>query len=397
MSENSTYEFLLNLPSLEVTQVSLNSDSLLISCQSKLGSGICPSCLQKSAVVNQRYRRRVSDLPVSGRKVYLDLEVRQFYCSDCGSHFSEKFEFVSEHSHTTTRLSNWIFMLCEKQSHLQVASLVGISTTQVANIYRRGAEAILTEYDRYSLVRNLGIDEIALRKGKGDYVCVLTDLDRGWVIDILPFRDKQRLIEHFKSKGSAFLAQIENVTSDMWDGYISVAMALFPNAQVIIDRFHVSMHLNKAVDEHRKDLRKADPKLEALKNTKWALLKNPNDLTQQEQEKLACVFESSPELEEVYEMKNTFKAIFDADFSKELALQQIDHWLEHAQLIANEYLNKFVKTFNNYKKWICNYFDQRLSNGVTEGCNNRIKTIKRQAYGMTNFANFRLRVLTQLE
>lgn len=121
------------------------------------------------------------------------------------------------------------------------------------------------------------------------------------------------------------------------------------------------------------------------------------DLTQKEKGKLIVVFKTLPILEELYEMKNTFKAIFDANFSKFFALEQIQHWLLQANVIANEYLNKFVKTFTNYKEWIYNYFDNKLSNGITEGCNNRIKTIKGQAYGMSNFDNFTLRVLTQLD
>lgn len=269
MSENSIYEFLLDLPLLEVTKVALDKHHLVINCRSKLGGGICPCCQQKTDVVNQRYTRLVSDLSISGRNVLLQLEVRQFYCSVCDRYFSEQFDFVSEHSHTTTRQAKWIFMLCEKQSRIQVASLVGISI----NIYKQGAEAILAACDRYSLVRNLGIDEIALRKGKGDYVCVLTDLDRGWVIDVLLFRDKQRLIEHFQSKSDTFLQQIENVACYMWDGYISTAMAVFPNAAIIIDRFHVTMHLTKAIDDQRKALRKANPQTEELKNSKWSLLK----------------------------------------------------------------------------------------------------------------------------
>lgn len=228
-------------------------------------------------------------------------------------------------------------------------------------------------------------------------MCVLTDLDRGWVIGVLLFRDKQRLIEHFQSKSDIFLQQIENVACDMWDGYISTAMVVFPNATSIIERFHVTMHLTKAIDDQRKALRKANPQTEELKNSKWSLLKKTDDLTQKEKTKLPDVFEVSPILEELYEMKNTFNAIFDANFSKAFATQQIDYWIEQTQVIANQYLNRFVKTFDNYKKWICNYFDQKLSNGITEGCNNRIKTIKRQAYGMANFRNFRLRILTQID
>jgi transposase len=397
MDECKFYEGLLNLPLLEVTSVELSKDSILISCCSKLGSAICPCCKNKVTKVNQVYRRKVSDLSISGRSVVLDLEIRQFVCLDCPRHFSEQFDFVSEHSHTTTRQSKWVFMLCQQQAHSQVAALLDMSNSQVAHIYQCEATAHLSSCDRYALVRNLGIDEIALRKGKGDYACVLVDLDRGWVIDILPYRDKDKLIEHFLSKGAAFLQQISHVTCDMWDGYISAAMAVFPNTTIIIDRLHVSMHLNQAIDKQRKELRKEDKDAEELKNTKWILLKNEDDLTTQEKEKLAKVFEYSPVLEELYTIKKTFKAIFDSTLPKAFLLSCITQWVEDAQWIANKYLNEFVKTFNNYKTWICNYFESKLSNGVVEGCNNKIKTIKRIAYGMANFENFKLRILTQTE
>lgn len=114
MDENSTYEFLLDLPLIEVTKVGLEEKRLVINCRSKLGSGICPCCQQKTSEVNQYYERKVSDMSISGRSVLLNLEVRQFYCSVCTRYFSEQFDFVSEHSQTTTRQAKWISMFCEK-------------------------------------------------------------------------------------------------------------------------------------------------------------------------------------------------------------------------------------------------------------------------------------------
>ncbi len=393
MEDCKFYELLLDLPFLSVSSVSFDSDKLVVTCHSQLGEGICPCCKKKTTKVNQRYHRSVSDLPISGSSVVLNLEVRQFICLDCNRTFSERFDFVSESTNTTHRQAKWVFMLCEKQPISQVAALLGMGYSQVAHIYQLGAESLISACDPYKSVRNLGIDEIALRKGHGDYACVLVDLDRGCVIDMLPFRDKERLIAHFQAKGEAFLQQIEHISCDMWDGYITSSKALFPNAKIVIDRFHVAMHLNAAVDEQRKEIRKTNKDVEVFKGIKWALLKDPKRLTVQDEEKLSKAFEQSSVLEEIYEIKNTFKAIFDAQFEYSFACQQIEHWLDYVELIANKHLNKFVKTFNNYKSLICNYFGTLLSNGVTEGCNNLIKTIRRMSFGMPNFENLKLRVL----
>ncbi|MBK8473051.1 MAG: transposase [Sphingobacteriales bacterium] len=91
----------MDLPFLSVSSVSFDSDKLVVTCHSQLGEGICPCCKKKTTKVNQRYHRSVSDLPISGRSVVLNLEVRQFICLDCNRTFSERFDFVSESTNTT--------------------------------------------------------------------------------------------------------------------------------------------------------------------------------------------------------------------------------------------------------------------------------------------------------
>lgn len=392
-SEKRIYETLLNLPMLEVISVKILKTEIEIYCESKFEEQICPTCLKKSKSVNQTYERRVRDMDLIGRRVTLIISSRQFHCEDCDRYFSEQYSFIGKNGQVTKRQEKWIFEICHKQGIKQVAALVGMGYRQVENIYYKYAEDLLNKQDRYGQVKRLGIDEFSLRKGHKNFACVLVDLDKGWVIDVLPSRDKKLLIKHFESKGIEFLNQIEVFTCDMWEAYVSVGRALFPNALVVIDRFHWMKHLSDAVDSQRKTLRKNDLEEECFKNLKWKLLKNPDSLSIKDQEALKEAFEKSPELEELYEMKNTFQAIFNADFSKTFATSQIQHWMEYAHKINNKYLNKFIKTFNNWKEWILNYFDGKYSNGVVEGLNNSIKVIKRKAYNMLNFDNFRARIL----
>lgn len=394
-TQNKIYEEMLNLPLVEVTKVEMNEKQVKIYCRSKLEEQICPNCLKKSGLVNQSYNRRIRDMDLIGRKVYLILEVRQFHCSDCNRYFSEQHSFVGKNGKVTKRQEKWIFEICHKQGIKQVAALVDMGYQQVETIYYKYAQSLVNMQDRYAQVSRLGIDEFALRKGHKNFACVLVDLDKGWVIDVLPYRDKKLLISHFESKGRPFLNQIEVLTCDMWEAYVSIGRALFPNALIVIDRFHWMKHLSNAVDAQRKSLRKEYPEEECFKNLKWKLLKNKADLSVDEQKELQIAFSKAAQLEEIYEMKNTFQAIFNLDYSKSLADQQIQYWIQFAQKLNNNYLNKFIKTFNNWKEWIMNYFEGKYSNGVVEGLNNAIKTIKRHTYNMLNFDRFRARILIE--
>lgn len=392
-NENKIYAKLLGISTLEVSLVELSEIRVDIYCQSKLNEGICPNCMKPCSEVNQSYTRIIRDLDLLGRKVFLHLEVRQFHCKDCDRYFSEKFEFVRKNSIVTKRQEKWIFEMCKKQTIKEVGALLDMGSHQVENIYYLYGESHLNTEDRYAQVKKLGLDEIALRKGHKSYACVLVDIERGWIIDILPSRDKAMLMKHFSSKGETFLNQIELVTCDMWAAYVNVSKTLFPNAQIVIDRFHWMKYLTKAVDSQRKLERKLNPESDELKGLKWKLIKNKNKLSKAEIEALKLVFKLAPELEVVYEFKNSFQSIFDCDFSKENARNQIEHWKNFAEHFGNKYLDKFIKTYNNWEELILNYFEGRYSNGIVEGLNNSIKTIKRQTYGMLNFEHFRTRVL----
>lgn len=396
-NENKIYEKLLGISTLEVNRVELSTNRVDIYCQSKLNNGICPNCLKQCSEVNQSYTRVIRDLDLLGRKVYLHLEVRQFHCEDCDRYFSERFEFVRKNSIVTKRQEKWIFEICKKQTIKEVGSLLDMGVHQVEKIFYIYGQKHIDSNDRYAQVRRLGLDEIALRKGHKSYACVLVDIERGWIIDILPSRDKSMLMKHLLSKGEKFLNQIEVVTCDMWDAYVNVSKTLFPNAQIVIDRFHWMKHLTKAVDSQRKLERKLNPELEELKGVKWKLIKNKNKLSESELEELEKVFESAPELEVVYEFKNSFQSIFDCNFSKEKARSQIEYWKNFAKQLGNKYLDKFIKTYNNWEELILNYFDGGYSNGIVEGLNNSIKTIKRQTYGLLNFEHFKTRILLYYE
>jgi transposase len=243
----------------------------------------------------------------------------------------------------------------------------------------------------------MGLDEIAIRKGHKDFVAVVVNLDTGEVLDLLENRTKVELLAYFKEKGTEFCKQIEVFCSDMWDGYVETAKQLFVNADIIVDRFHFFSHLQKAVDTVRKKLRKDHPKKEELKKIKWVLLKNEIDLTQKEKEQLSQLwtFEECQILKNIYEAKNAFREILEQKINVNEAKIKLDKWVTNAKNLGIECLNKFLEMLGRWEKYLLNYFKFRLSTGIIEGINNKIKLIKRRTFGFASFGNFRRVVIIE--
>jgi transposase len=162
---------------------------------------------------------------------------------------------------------------------------------------------------------------------------------------------------------------------------------------LVVDRFHFFAHLNKAVDNQRKKLRRKFKDKEEFKNLKWALLKNAEDLTPDQKKKLERAFLLAPELKLIYLHKEKFRAIFNQHLTREQGEKALNQWIEEAKRMKNTCLNRFLYTLNDWKDYILNYFIHRVTTGVIEGINNSIKVVKRMGYGFRNFANFKQRVL----
>ena len=397
MEANKLYETLLGLQNLTVTKVKLSKERLDIWCESDLSSNHCPNCLKQCSSVNKHTERTIQDLMISGRQVYLHLKSRQFICKDCNRYFHEKYHFVSKHERMTIRFENYIYKRCIGADLTYVSVQEDLHWNVVSRIFEKWSNKDLAACHLLEGVRALGIDEIALKKGHKDFVCVLVNLETGEVIDILEERTKEFLIAYFSALGRAFCEGIEVFSSDMWEGYINTAKELFPNATIVVDRFHFFAHLQKALDSCRKLLRKQFPDAEELKNVKWLFLRNRVNLSDAQKEQIDLLL-AKPEYEllaQAYEAKESFRAILEQDITPHQADIKLTDWVIQTLEKENKYLDNFVKTFTKWYQYILNYFDGKWSNGMVEGINNRIKMMKRRAFGYLNFQHFRNRVLIE--
>lgn len=393
MNELDFYEDLLGLSKLKLTSIEKSPTKFIFHCVHTKGVSNCPVCLEPTGKINQTEMRKFRDLKISEREVWLYIQVPQFFCPTCNRYFFDNPAWVMPGKSYTKRQSKWIFEMCEKQAFTQVAALLDMCHKTVERLFYSTAKQVINLPERYRKVCKMGIDEIALHKGKKDYACVLTDLERGIQLDVLPNRKKETLIAHFQSLGNEFCQQIKVVSCDIWKTYINVAKECFPNCEVVIDRFHVVKALNNVLDIQRKELRKEYKEEDCFKHLKWTLFKRSEKCDEQDIALLQNAFEKSWQLEEIYQLRNTFNAMFDIAPDQKALMKSLHSWIQHAQTLNYEPLNKFIKTLENWKAQIAAFANEKISNAVTEGLNNFLRYFKRISFGLPNFENMRLRIL----
>jgi transposase len=395
MTENEFYTTLLNLPNLVVDLVSFENSKVVIACHILIKEDKCVNCKKETTIVNQYTKRTLQDLSIVGKEVRLQIRVPQFHCEDCNNYFTHELSFADANKSYTHRQSKWIFELCNQQPFTEVGALVNLSNVTVQNIYFERAEQLINVKERFKNVRKIGIDEIAHRKGKGDFCCVLTDLERGIELDILPNRKKETIIAYFKALGTTISEQIEVLACDIWDTYISVAKVCFPNVQITLDRFHIVKALNECLDHVRKSLRKDYKNVEEYKKLKWILFKQPQNCSEEQLVLLGNAFKQSPTLNQFYIQRNRFNDIYNNAKDSNEMTNLLIIWIEQAQKLEHPILNKFIKTVRNRMQYIASYANTRVTNAVTEGLNNLIRHVKRISFGMPDFEHLRLRVLVR--
>ena len=251
----------------------------------------------------------------------------------------------------------------------------------------------------YPHVTVLGLDEVAPHEGQGNYRLIISAPEDGYVLDVLKDRKKETLEAWFDARGADWCAAVEVCCADMWDGYHEATQLKLPHARLVVDRFHVMKNLLDAVTHARRTIQKqADEQTaEQLKGCRWLLVKNRENLTTEELSKLDTMLAASPALNECYELKEDFRAWFNASHDRATAATELDVWLARVEASKLKALQSFTKTIGNWRERILNYFDGRHSNGFAEGVNLKIKLINRRAFGYRNFESFRLHVLVAFE
>ena len=225
------------------------------------------------------------------------------------------------------------------------------------------------------------------------YQVIITDLNNHSIVDILPKRDTQALIQYFKTFSKEAREQVKYIVMDMSPLFRLVMQTMFPHAHIVADRYRVCHLVDWALERVRKREQKGlVAQSRTLKYNRMVLMKNPNKLTESERIKLLEILHISNDLRRAYGLRLAFRRIFKI-YSIPNIERYIQLWLK---AVENSHLPEFSNFKTSFTSWfpqIVNAFVLPYSNGFTEGCNNNIKVLKRISYGLSHFERFRVRIL----
>lgn len=388
---------LIGLREFVVVDGRLTEDgAVLLQVELKWERARCPHCAAWCGSVVEYLPRQTRDLSLSGRKVYLQYEQRRFRCAGCQRSFVERLPSIdSVGAHYTKRYEEYVVRGVRTSTVQSVAQTEELHWETVQRMVARVAarQGLLLPPQ---VVRWIAFDEIALKKRHKLFSLVISAPEEGRVIDLLEGRTKEQLLAWlYQTWTKEERAAVEVVTLDMWDGYFYAALEAFPNALLVIDRFHVEKNLLAAISKLRRQWQKQWPEEQRkeLKGVRWLLVSNYDELSAAQKNELDRALDLCPELALCHWVKEEFRDWYEEEQEKAAAERKLDEWLSLAESLGSQALNNFVKTVRNWKDSILNYFEERASNGFAEGINNALQLLKRRAFGFRNFANFRLRAL----
>ena len=220
-------EALIQIPELSVSGYQIQSQAVLIFVEVQVRVGRCAKCGAITREINQYIDRKVRHLPVAGKPCDLMFQEYQFFCRPCRHTWIGPLDFLSPNQLYTKAYEQYVAERCREHSWQRVSTLADLGYDAVEGIYKRVLQRKLSAREGLE-VRVLGIDEIAQHKGHRDFVCVLSDIERGKVIEVLPSRTKAILEAYFDGLRPQQRAAIEVVSIDMWEADADVARMKVP-------------------------------------------------------------------------------------------------------------------------------------------------------------------------
>ncbi len=384
MLDNYFTEKLLGIQDAEIRKSDKNDNIIIIRLKRKAHK--CPCCGKYTDKIHDYRKQAVKDIPQFGAPFTLVYEKRRYVCT-CGKRFAEKNTFLPRYHRMSIRLIAFVqSLLKSSMSFKEAAKISGLSITTVIRIFDTiGIRS-------FTLPEVVSIDEFKGNTGGEKYNCIITDPVNHKVIDILPSRHKSDLSSYFKKIQSRTGTTV--FIPDMWKPYAEIADTYFKNAKFVVDKYHWIRQVFWAFDRVRKDIQKQFQKDYRVyfKHSRKLLFKRYEDLYETEKQQVVVMLSVSPTLYSAHFLKEMFLRVIDCK-DRDSAKKMLINWIENAR---DSGIPSFVKCAGTMQSWftgILNSFDTPYTNGFTEGCNNKIKVLKRNAYGYRNFKRFRKRIL----
>jgi transposase len=353
----------------------------------------CPACGGKNIVLKGGAVRRFRGLPIGGKKVTIAFRVPRIQCRDCNAVRQTPIDFADPRRSYTRSFAQYILELARMMTIQDVAIHLGVSWDVVKEIVKNDLQR---RFGKPSLrnVRQIAIDEISIGKGHR-YLTVVLDLETGAVVHVGHGKGGDALTIFWKRLRRCG-AKIEAIATDMSPAYIDAVMTNLPDAVLVFDRFHVMKLFNDKLSDLRRDLYRTTKdglEKDVLKGSRWLLLKRPEnlDVSRNEHERLEEALRLNAPLATAYYLKEDLGEFWEQEDQEEAEAFLLD-WIRRAESTDIRMLHQFARMLRFHAHGLLAYYDYAISTGPLEGTNNKIKTMKRQAYGFRDHQFFILKL-----
>lgn len=354
----------------------------------------CPECNSLNVVKRGSSYRKLRAAPIGLKKVWIRVNIPRIFCLECFCIRRIKINFAEKRRTYTRSFAKYVLTLTRVMSLKDVASILGVGWDLVKGIYKKYLKKRFSK-PKLKKLEYIAIDEISIKKGHR-YVTLVMDLKSGAVVFVGDGKGADALKPFWKRLKSS-RAKIKAVATDMGPAYISAVIENLPSTPLVFDRFHVVKLMNEKLSKIRRSLQKELKETmdkDVIKGTRWLLLKNPSNLSEDrnEKERLEEALRLNEPLAVAYYMKEDLRQIWN-QANKDEAAEFLDDWIERAKASGIKQLGTMGKTMAAHRKGILAWYEHPISSGPMEGTNNKIKTMKRQAYGYRDMEFFKLRIL----
>ena len=390
----------LDLPEFEIVSQCLRADGQIeVQVRARKEQDICPTCGEVSGKIHDTRLRVKRDITLRAYQISLIIHKRRFCCATCRRPFTETESSCGKYKRTTERFRHQIAFQARHRpiTHVVQEFQVGprfvhtcLQTLIEENLEEKGRT--LDDQVKLPTPSLLGIDEFALRKGHR-YDTILCDLDARDVLEVVSGRKKEdvvKLLERLSDPDA-----VKAVSMDMSASFRPAVQSALPNAQIVVDHFHVIQHVMKAF---RKEVSSWAHKREGmvlLYGKQHLFLRAKEALTEKETQDREKIGARLPALEKAWQLKEALRTWY-ATATVVDAARRLDTWIKQVQEEGPDVLREALSPFKNWRQEILAFFSflpTLVSNGFVEGKNNRTKAMMRQAYGYRNRYNLRMRIL----
>lgn len=362
----------------------------------------CSECSSKRTIKAGQVERSIRLLPVGSRQVFGVFKLQVFRCKDCGATRQETIKGVASRKSYCKRLAALVVQLGASMAISEIALYLKLYWHLVKDIIKENLK-LKVKRRKLKHVRIIAIDEVAVKRNHY-FMTIVTDLEAGQVIFVAEGKRKQDLKPFFMKLKRA-KAHLVACAMDMYSPYRSALNEYYNSrfllnedkCKIVIDHFHAVKAMNEALDKIRRQMvnNSEEEGRKILKGSRLLLLMGPGKLAEKPERifKLKRLLKLNDFLMKAWMLKESFMLIWKQP-TREIASQFIDEWMEETIKMGNRQLMTIVKMLERHRENILNYYDFKISTGPLEGLINKIKVIKRVAYGYRDMEFFKLRILT---